>query len=221
MRKVNYPNALGDLQSGKSAEIGALFDAYLRFLEDHNLIDGSTLFARATRQFIRMGARPRKVFIYGLFEPMPCEQDLLLALRESADEFHYALPFAESPAVFTDDGNWLHPDTVIADERRSSLADLFYRQEPWESGGSVRIAERRDGLDEVRAIAQEICDLIAGGVRPDEIAVAFPDQTQGDPGVRSSLTSTSLTQLSGRPAPIPAHPGNAGSADGSRLRLPA
>ncbi|MDD4253631.1 MAG: PD-(D/E)XK nuclease family protein, partial [Methanoculleus horonobensis] len=33
MRKVDYPDALGDLQSGKSAEIEALFDAYLRFLE--------------------------------------------------------------------------------------------------------------------------------------------------------------------------------------------
>jgi len=196
MRKVNYPDALGDLQSGKSAEIGALFDAYLRFLEDHNLIDGSTLFARATRQLIRTGARPRTVFIYGLFEPMPCEQDLLLALRESADEFHYALPFAENPAVFTDDGNWLHPDTVIAgeatDEHRSSLADLFSRREPWESGGSVRIAERRDGLDEVRAIAQEICDLIAGGVQPGDIAVAFPDLDPAIPYVEEVFADFNL-----------------------------
>ncbi|MCK9306311.1 MAG: PD-(D/E)XK nuclease family protein, partial [Methanoculleus sp.] len=179
MRKIHYPDALGDLQSGKSAEIEALFDAYLRFLRDHSLVDGSTLFARATRQFIEMGARPRTVFIYGLFEPMPCERDLLLALRDYVDAFHYALPFAENPAVFTDDGRWLHPDTVIAgeatDERRSSLANLFSRREPWDSGGFIRIAERRDGLDEVRAIAQEICDLIAGGVRPGEIAVAFPD----------------------------------------------
>jgi len=148
MRKVDYPGALGDLQSARSAEIGALFDAYLRFLEDHNLVDGSTLFARAARQVTGTGARPRTVFIYGLFEPMPCEQDLILALRESADEFHYALPFAENPAVFTDDGNWLHPDTVIAGERRSSLANLFSRREPWDSGGFIRIAERRDGLDE-------------------------------------------------------------------------
>lgn len=192
MRKVNYPDALGDLQSAKSAEIGALFDAYLRFLEDHNLVDGSTLFARATRQLIRTGVWPRTVFIYGLFEPMPCEQDLIHALRDSADEFHYALPFAENPAVFADDGGWLHPDTVIAGERRSSLADLFSRREPWDSGGSVRIAERRDGLDEVRAIAQEICDLIAGGVRPGEIAVAFPDLDQAIPYVEEVFADFNL-----------------------------
>lgn len=192
MRKVDYPDALGDLQSAKSAEIGALFDAYLRFLEDHNLVDGSTLFARATRQLIRTGARPRTVFIYGLFEPMPCEQDLILALRESADEFHYALPFAENPAVFTDDGRWLRPDTVIVGERRSSLADLFSRREPRDTGGCIRIAERRDGLDEVRAIAQEICDLIAGGVRPGEIAVAFPDLDQAIPYVEEVFADFNL-----------------------------
>jgi ATP-dependent helicase/DNAse subunit B len=192
MRKVDYPGALGDLQSARSAEIGALFDAYLRFLEDHNLVDGSTLFARAARQVTGTGARPRTVFIYGLFEPMPCEQDLILALRESADEFHYALPFAENPAVFTDDGNWLHPDTVIAGERRSSLANLFSRREPWDSGGFIRIAERRDGLDEVRAIAQEICDLIAGGVRPGEIAVAFPDLDRAIPYVEEVFADFNL-----------------------------
>jgi len=196
MRKVNYPGTLGDLQSAKSAEIGALFDAYLRFLEDHNLVDGSTLFPWATRQFIRTGTRLRTIFIYGFFEPMPCEQDLILALRNSADEFHYALPFAENPAVFKDDGKWLHPDTVIAGEaidgRRSSLAGLFSRREPWESGGSVRIAERRDGLDEVRAIAQEIRDLIAGGVRPGEIAVAFPDLDQAIPYVEEVFADFNL-----------------------------
>ena len=192
MRKVDYPGALGDLQSARSAEIGALFDAYLRFLEDHNLVDGSTLFARAARQVTGTGARPRTIFIYGLFEPMPCEQDLILALRDSVDEFHYALPFAENPAVFTDDGNWLHPDAVIAGERRSSLADLFSRREPWKSDGSVRIAERRDGLDEVRAIAQEICDLIAGGVRPGEIAVAFPDLDRAIPYVEEVFADFNL-----------------------------
>jgi len=192
MRKVDYPDALGDLQSAKSAEIGALFDTYLRFLEDHNLVDGSTLFARAARQVTGTGARPRTIFIYGLFEPMPCEQDLILALRDSVDEFHYALPFAENPAVFTDDGRWLHPDTVIAGERRSSLADRFSWREPWDSGRCIRIAERRDGLDEIRAIAQEICDLIAGGVRPGEIAVAFPDLDQAIPNVEEVFADFNL-----------------------------
>jgi len=37
MRKVDYPAALGDLASAKSAEIAALFDAYLRFLDEHGV----------------------------------------------------------------------------------------------------------------------------------------------------------------------------------------
>lgn len=175
MRKVDYPGALGDLQSAKSAEISDLFDAYLRFLDDHALVDGATLFSWAARR----PGRFRTVFVYGLFEPVPCERDLLLALRDSAEEFHYALPSAENPAVFADDGEWLHPDTVIPaetpDERRSAVAALFSRRQPWNSEGFVRIAQRRDRKGEVRAIAQEIRDLIDGGVRPGDIAVAFPD----------------------------------------------
>ena len=178
MRKVDYPAALGDLASAKSAEIAALFDAYLRFLDEHGLVDENTLFARVTRMLSDTGWF-RMIYIYGLFEPMPLERDLLFSLRESAEEFHYSIPYGKNPAVFSDDGEWLLPDTVISgdapDTRRSRLAALFSRSEPVDCCGFVRLAERRDRLEEVRAIAQEIRDLVAAGVRPDEIAVAFPD----------------------------------------------
>ncbi|MGE4375672.1 MAG: PD-(D/E)XK nuclease family protein, partial [Methanoculleus sp.] len=178
MRKVDYPAALGDLASAKSAEIAALFDAYLRFLDEHGLVDENTLFARVTRMLSDTGWF-RMIYIYGLFEPMPLERDLLFSLRESAEEFHYSIPYTGNPAVFSDDGEWLLPDTVISgdapDTRRSRLAALFSRSEPVDCYGFVRLAERRDRLEEVRAIAQEIRDLVAAGVRPDEIAVAFPD----------------------------------------------
>ena len=175
MRKVNYPAALGEMQSAKSAEIARLLNAYLRFLDDRRLVDESTLLSRAVR--LLAGSREvRTVFVYGLFGPMPLERDLLLALRESADEFHYALPLAANPAIFADDGGWLHPDVVVAADGRSShLAALFSRGPPRDCGGFIHIAERRDRLDEVRAIAQEVHDLITAGVRPDDIAVAFPD----------------------------------------------
>ncbi|MDN7023804.1 PD-(D/E)XK nuclease family protein [Methanoculleus sp. FWC-SCC1] len=136
-RKVDYPAALGDLQSAKSAEIGDLLDAYRRFLDDHALVDGSTLFSWVARRATGF----RTVFVYGLFEPVAVEQEFLLALCESAEAF------CDIPAS---------SDT----DRPCS---------------DVRITERRDRLDEVRAIAQEIRDLIAAGVRPGEIAVAFPD----------------------------------------------
>ncbi len=167
MRKVDYPAALGDLASAKSA-----------FLDEHGLVDENTLFARVTRMLSDTGWF-RMIYIYGLFEPMPLERDLLFSLRESAEEFHYSIPYTGNPAVFSDDGEWLLPDTVISgdalDTRRSRLAALFSRSEPVDCCGFVRLAERRDRLEEVRAIAQEIRDLVAAGVRPDEIAVAFPD----------------------------------------------
>lgn len=174
MRKVDYPAALGEMQSEKSDEIGRLFDAYRRLLAERDLVDESILFSRAVRLLAESGS-VRTVFVYGLFEPMPLERDLLLTLRESADEFRYSIPHASNPAVFADDGGWLHPDVVVAGDGRSSLAGLFARVPPGDCGGFIRVAERRDRLDEVRAIAQEVHSLIAAGVRPGDIAVAFPD----------------------------------------------
>ena len=202
MRKVDYPAALDDLATVRCVEIARLFDAYRRFIDEHDLVDESTLFARVVRMLSDTGLfrtvfvyglfepmprvagshylrPPRTVFVYGLFEPMPLERDLLFTLRESAEEFHYSIPHARDPAVFVDDGEWLLPGTVISgdapDTRRSRLATLFSRSEPADCGGCVRLAERRDRLDEVWAIAQEIRDLLAAGARPGEIAVAFPD----------------------------------------------
>ncbi|MDD4454081.1 MAG: hypothetical protein PHI67_02040, partial [Candidatus Methanomethylophilaceae archaeon] len=174
MRKVDYPAALGEMQSAKSAEIARLLNAYLRFLDDRRLVDESTLLSRAVR--LLAGSREiRTVFVYGLFRPMPLEQDLLLVLRESADEFHYSIPYAANPAVFADDGGWLHPDVVVAGDGHSALSGLFSRGPPRDCGGFIRVAERRDRVDEVRAIGQEVRDLITAGVRPGDIAVAFPD----------------------------------------------
>ncbi|MCT8337198.1 hypothetical protein FKB36_06745 [Methanoculleus sp. Afa-1] len=202
MRKVDYPAALDGLATARGVEITRLFDAYRRFIDEHDLVDESTLFARVVRMLSDTGLfrtvyiygifepmprvagshylrPPRTVFVYGLFEPMPLERDLLFTLRESAEEFHYSIPHARDPTVFVDDGEWLLPGTVISgdapDTRRSRLATLFSRSEPAGCGGCVHLAERRDRLDEVQAIAQEIRDLLATGARPGEIAVAFPD----------------------------------------------
>lgn len=202
MRKVDYLAALDDIATARGVEITRLFDAYRQFIDEHDLVDESTLFARVVRMLSDTGLfrtvyiygifepmprvagshylrPPRTVFVYGLFEPMPLERDLLFTLRESAEEFHYSIPYARDPAVFVDDGEWLLPGTVISgdapDTRRSRLATLFSRSEPAGCEGCIRLAERRDRLDEVQAIAQEIHDLLAAGARPGEITVAFPD----------------------------------------------
>ena len=175
-RKVDYPAALGDLQGAKSAEIGLVLDAYLRFLDEHDLVDESTLLARAAR-WLAGGGRDRTgpVFIYGLYEPVPLERDLILAIRERAPEFHYVVPWADNPAVFIDDGAWVRPDVVDGSAAKSRIAGLFSGRATWDCGGDICITARKDRLDEVRAVAQEVRDLIAGGVPPGDIAVAFPD----------------------------------------------
>jgi len=208
-RKVDYPAALGDLASAKSDEIGRLLNAYRRFLDENGLVDESTLLLRAIRMLADAGGF-RTVYVYGLFEPMPLERDLLLALRESAEEFHYAIPCAANPAVFADDGGWLHPDTVVAGEppdvRPSRIACLFSRREPGDGGGFIRIAERRDRLDEVRAIAQEIRDLAAGGVRPGDIVVAFPDLASAVPYVEEVFPDFGVPYAASGGRPLTASP---------------
>ncbi len=176
-RKVDYPEALGDLQGEKSAEIGLVFDAYLHFLDERALVDESLLLAWAARWLGGGGPdRTGPVFIYGLYEPMPLERDLILAIRERAPELHYVVPRADNPAVFLDDGIWIRPDMVDDDRtppgERNRIAGLFSGRE---IGGTVRIAARKDRIDEVRAIAQEVRDLTDRGVPPGDIAVAFPD----------------------------------------------
>lgn len=204
-RKVDYPAALGDLASAKSAEIGRLFAAYLRFLDEHRLVDESTLLARATR-LLTGSDEFRTVYVYGLFEPVPLERDLLLALRESAEEFHYAIPYAANPAVFADEGLWLHPDAVVEDERTSAVAGLFSRREMGGGGEGIRLAERRDRLDEVRAIAQEIRDLAAAGVRPGEIVVAFPDLASAVPYVEEVFPDFAVPYAASGGRPLAASP---------------
>ena len=200
MRKVDYPAALGEIQSEKSAESARLLKAYLRFLDDRRLVDESTLTTRAARLLAGSGEF-RTVFVYGLFEPMPLERDLLLALRESADEFHYSIPSASNPVVFADDGGWLHPDMVVAGDGYSALSGLFARGPPGDCGGLIRAAERRDREDEVRAIAQEIRDLITANVRPGDIAVAFPDLDGAAPYVDEIFPDFEIpyTVSAGRP----------------------
>lgn len=203
-RKVDYPAALGDLASAKSAEIGRLLNAYRRFLDEHRLVDESTLLARATR-LLAGSDEFRTVSVYGLFEPVPLERDLLLALRESAVEFHYAIPYAANPAAFADEGLWLHPDAVVAGERTSEVAGLFSRRETGRVD-LVRLAERRDRLDEVRAIAQEIRDLAAAGVRPGEIAVAFPDLASAVPYVEEVFPDFGVPYAVSAGRPLSASP---------------
>ncbi len=166
-RRVDYPAALGELQGEKSAEIALVLDLYLRLLDEHALVDESSLLARAA-QWLAGGARDHigPVFMYGLYEPVPLERDLILTIRERAPEFHYVIPWADDPAVFVDDGRWIRPDVI--DDGSTPPGLLPVR-------GTVCIAERKDRIDEVRAVAQEIQNLIAGGIPPGDIAVAFPD----------------------------------------------
>lgn len=183
-RKVPYPDCLGDLQSAKSDQIRRILDVYTRYLAENRLVDRDTVLQWAVRWLAEHPAlRYRAIFFYGLFEPMPLEQEFIRALQDHAEYCACSLPSGGDARVFRDDGAWLNPDVTIpvepASPRRSSLAAVFSPCPRWDASAPIAVGTRRDRADEVRAIAEEIRFRIASGVAPGEIAVAFPDLARG------------------------------------------
>lgn len=179
-RQVAYPEALGDLQSKKSEEIARVRDAYFHFLEEHHFVDSTILLLWAKRWLEEHGEEDLgTVWIYGLIDPLPLEKSFILTIRDRATILHYALP-----DLLDQRGEWLgeaeSPVTPLEGEPfRLRIAGLFSSDTAWETGDRIRAAGWKDRIEEIRGIAGEIRELIDGGARPGEIAVAFPDLSRG------------------------------------------
>lgn len=169
-KKIEYPMALQALQSRKSDEIGSIYSAYSRYLRERLLLDGQTTIEWVTDRIQKNGG-PQSVFIYGLYEPIAIEKELILALKRTAECFQYAIPFIPESKCFGDDGSWLRIETrERAADTLPSLARFFDDQNPT----TIRITAYRDPLDELRGIAGEIHNLIDEGTAPGDICLVFP-----------------------------------------------
>jgi len=179
-RQVAYPEALGDLQSEKSEEIARMRDAYFNFLEEHHFVDNTTLLLWAKRCLEKHGEEDLgTIWIYGLIDPLPLEKSFILAIRDRAEMLHYALPDLPDQRC-----EWLgEVDRLVTppeeDPLRLQIAGLFSSDTAWEGGDQIRVAGWKDRIEEIRGIAGEIRELIDGGARPGEIAIAFPDLSRG------------------------------------------
>ncbi|MBR1368465.1 hypothetical protein RJ53_02675 [Methanocalculus chunghsingensis] len=173
-RKIAYPGALGDLQSRKSDEIGGVFQEYQRYLLENNLLDRQGSITHAT-DWIRQNGGPKNVFIYGLYEPHPIEQDMLLALKGSSGRFLYALPWMDDSRCFSDDGSWLG---ILKEEDRTVqppvLARFFDDPLPDKGYPPMSLTRYRDPVDELGGIATSIRTLIDEGASPGDITLVFP-----------------------------------------------
>ena len=173
-RKTAYPAALSDLQGQKSDEIGMVYQEYQRYLSDQNLLDRQGAIIHATDRIRRHGGR-KNVFIYGLYEPHPIEQDLVLALKQSAETFVYTLPWMDDSRCFYDDGSWL--GNLLEEEPASqppALARFFDDPLPEEGDTPLRLTRYRDSVEELGGIATRIRTLIDEGVDPGDITLVFP-----------------------------------------------
>lgn len=180
-RKIAYPECLLELQSDKSNQIETIITEYQSLLRSHNLLDSDTLVGWVIDHLTSPGPVPLgSVYVYGLFDPLPLERDLLSAIREDSGHFSVFLPEGRDPVIFPTEVPWAGESGSIvpvppSSPRAGSLTGLFRPGAEIESGGDLRAATFPTRYREIRSIAGEIARLHAAGTPYSAIAVAFPD----------------------------------------------
>jgi ATP-dependent helicase/DNAse subunit B len=180
-RKVRFPECLEDLQSHKSDQIDQIISEYRNYLKTQNLVDNDTIIEWTIDHLIGLDSRtPLHLFIYGLFRPLPLEQDLLRALRERSISIKCFIPSGIDPDVFDTSLEWagnsdtkllLHPSSSY----RTQLTGMFSSAEPIDSGGVIKLDTFPSHYAELQAIAAEICRIHEKGVPLSDISIAFPE----------------------------------------------
>ncbi|HNQ25828.1 MAG TPA: PD-(D/E)XK nuclease family protein [Methanoregulaceae archaeon] len=180
-RNVTFPECLGDLQGEKSEQIARIISAYRNRLKELDLVDPDTLIEWTILHLGKEGATPhRQIFVYGLFRPLPLEEDLLSQLRERSESFTCFIPSGADPTIFAGPEKWTGiGDTGSLFQLPSSipslLSGIFSSTEPIDIGESIRLDTFPSHSAELQAIAGEICRLHEAGVSLSDISVAFPE----------------------------------------------
>ncbi|MBT8508539.1 hypothetical protein AZH53_08990 [Methanomicrobiaceae archaeon CYW5] len=194
-RSVDYPACLGELQGHRSAEVGAVLEAYREFLADHTLADADSVLGCAAAA-VREAEEPWHVISYGLYEPPASLRDFLTAFARGKGIFTAFVPYAHNPAVFADGWEWLEADeyhTIAAGE--TGWLPLF-------GGGEVtgvcqvRTARPATREAEVGAIAGVVSRLLADGTPPGAITVAFPDVRAAAPLLEDAFADAGIPYAS-------------------------
>ena len=180
-RNVSFPECLGDLQGEKSEQIARIISAYRNRLKELDLVDPDTLIEWTILHLGKEGATPhRQIFVYGLFRPLPLEEDLLSHLRERSESFTCFIPSGADPAIFSGTLDWTGSiDTgssfQLPPSTSSFLTGIFSSPGPIDIGESIRLDTFPSHSAELQAIAKEICLLNEDGVPLSDISVAFPE----------------------------------------------
>ncbi|WAC05855.1 MAG: PD-(D/E)XK nuclease family protein [Methanoregula sp.] len=178
-RKIAYPSCLSDLQSEKSRQIGLITAAYREHLTLLGLVDSDTILEWVIGQIKSSDENTfGKVFVYGLYEPLPLDQDLLRAIRDHSTEFTYAIPGNVDPDQVRGVMRWLGTEgTEMIPEsgQQNPLTGIFRRNDRIDTGERIRTGTFPTRYREVAAVAEEIRRLHERNVPFKEIAVTFPE----------------------------------------------
>ncbi|RPJ11337.1 MAG: hypothetical protein EHM36_01625, partial [Deltaproteobacteria bacterium] len=178
-RKIVFPECLLDLESPKSNQIDLVSRSYHDFLLEFDLLDADTILDWTIDQISAAGSFGH-VFVYGLFDPEPLEQDLLSAIRTNSSAFFQVIPTGADPVLFRKPEPWLpdsgdHVPIPVSSPVSESLSGLFASDERIDTGGKLLAATFSSRYNEIVSIAGEICRLRESGDLYSSIAVAFPD----------------------------------------------
>jgi len=179
-RKIDYPGCLACLQSEKSKQLMYIYSNYLKFLSDNHVVDGDLLLSEVSQYLLKdNNIKIKRVFLYGFFEPSPLEKEFIVTLGKCSTIFHYEMPFADNSNVFVDRGEWLPTTQRVlnkSDKDGAKLSQLFSGTEVFNLSDKMLFSKFKDRVSEIRALAQEICNLAENGVDPASIAVVLPDR---------------------------------------------
>ena len=168
--REDYPDCMNVI-SEKIKELSYLKRQYESYLDKNSYIDRETLIEMVSGYDSISG----NILIYGLYDPLPIETELLRSLKERSRNFHCFVPYSRNERLFKDDWNW------IGDIDRTDLdldLDIFNGSNEKDPGKEIFIGRMVDRPCEVRNVASKIRSMLE--TDPDSrIAVVLPEPDRG------------------------------------------
>jgi len=190
MRKVAFPECLLDLQGEKSDQLDTIVTTYYSRLRELDLVDDDSILAWTIDHLGRCESSPLgTVFLYGFYEPLPLEQDLLDTVREHAAETYTFVPDGIDPAVFRSRAGTGKQPAFDPSSPRAAITGLFSGTGTFAAKDYFYVRSFPSRSAEVYGIAAEIARLNECGTPLSDIAVIFPDLHGADYGLIEEVFS--------------------------------
>ena len=179
-RKIQFPSCLGDLFGEKTEQIAFIASAYRKKLQELDVVDDEGILLWVIDH---LKHHPENTFgdiyVYGLFELLPLEEDLLSLIRERSVAFHCFLPTGSDPALLQHTLQWAgNPASRVVSppsDYKARISAIFRESCTPVIPEHMRTATFSSRNSEMAGIASEICRLYETGVPFSDISVAFPD----------------------------------------------